>query len=387
MGPFPVRYFDHINCAPPLEEVVRAMAPWLSAPADPQAEHAAGRRAHMALEAARAQVAALIGAYPAAVLFTATGSEANNLAVKGYLKANRRRGTRILVSAVEHPSVERACRRMTADGYTLDTLPVDRHGRVDPDHLARHLTDDTALVCVQLANPEVGTVQPIAEIASRLAGTRAALMVDAVAAAGRMPIHVEELGADLLTLSASTLGGPAGAAALYVRRGLRVQPEIDGGVQENGQRGGLENVAAAVGFGVAAGLTAQRLADASARLNALAERFRAALSGHPAIAFSGHPETRLPGHVSLLVAGAEGQSLLTLLDKAGVAAASGSHCGAKAMKASPVLTAMGYPAAQALSGVVFSFGPGNSPEEVDQGVELLQQCIDDSQRALPGAAG
>jgi cysteine desulfurase len=330
-------------------------------------------------------VAKLLGTVPAALLFGASGTEVNNLAIKGFLKANRRKGSRILVSAVEHPSVERSCRRMVEAGYQLDIIPVDNVGRVNPDTVAELLSDDTALVCVQLANPEVGTVQPIAELADICKPHKATLMVDAVAAAGRLPIDLSTLGADILTLSSSNIGGPAGAAALYVRRGLRVQPEIDGGIQENGQRGGLENVAACVGFGIAAEQAAANLQPCTDHLSALAERFRDHLAPLPDFQLTGAaPASRLPGHVSFLVNGAEGESLLTLLDKAGVAASSGSFCGARAMKASAVLLAMGYPPEQALSGVVFSFGQDNSPEQVDQGADLLRQCADQSKRALSG---
>ncbi len=377
-------YFDHINGGRPLAEAVAAMAPWLGVAANPQMGHSGGRQAHMALEAARAQVAALIGAAPETVLLTGSGTEANNLGLKGFLKANRRRGTQILLSAVEHPTIERAARRMVDAGYTLDTIPVDRHGRVDPHQVAERLSDDTALVCVQLANPEVGTVQDIAAIAALCKPRKAALLVDAIAAAGRMPVDVGQLGADLLTLSSSNLCGPAGAAALYLRRGLRLQPEIDGGIQEGGRRGGLENVAALVGFGTAADITRQTLTERITHLDQLAVRFREQLNNIPGIHLTGAHHARAAGHVSLRVDGVEGESLLIRLDEAGIAASSGSFCGAKAMKASAVLSAMGYPPHEALSGVVFSFGPGNSLQEVDQGAELLRQCIDRCHQALSG---
>ncbi len=378
-------YFDHINGAPPIDEAVTAMVPWLGAPANPQMDHQSGRRAQMALEAARAQVAGMLNVPPATLAFTASGTEANNLGIKGFLNANRRRGDHILLSAVEHLSVARAVKRMSEQGYRVDTVPVDRTGRVDPRQVAERLTDDTALVCIQLANPEVGAIQPVADIAALCKPHRAALLVDAVAAAGRMPIDATALGADLLTLAAAPMGGPAGAAALHVRKGLRIQPLIDGGVQENGWRGGLENVAAAVGFGVAAEHTTTRLADRIAHLDRLATRLRTLLGPLPGIHFTGPEQPRLAGHVSMLIDQVEGQSLLGLLDKAGVAASSGSLCGAKAMKASEVLTAMGYGPERALSGVVFSFGPGNSLQEVDQGAELLRQCIDQCHRARAGA--
>jgi len=381
-------FFDHINGGPPLPEAAEAMRAWLEVPANPQMEHGFGRRAHMALEAARAQVAALIGARPADLVLGGTGSEVNNLAVKGFLKANRRKGRRIVLSAVEHPSVDRACRRMAADGYEPAVVGVDREGRVDPAALAAGLTPGTALVCLQLANPEVGTLQPVAEAAELARAAGAAVMVDAVLAAGRAPVDVKALGADLLTLSSPGVWGPPGAAALYLRPGVRIQPEVDGGVQEGGRRGGLENLPALVGFGAACHHLAADLAAHLEHLEALAQRMRGHLARLTGVRLTGPAAGRAAGHVSLLVSGAEGQSLLALLDEEGVAASSGSFCGAQAMKASPVLTAMGYPPAEAVSGVVFSFGPGNSAAEVDQGADALRKCMERIRGALGrGAPG
>jgi cysteine desulfurase len=373
-------YFDHINGGPAVPEALQAMAPWLGAGANPLVAHAAGRRAHMAVEAARAQVAALIGARPEDVIFGATGTEMNNLGAKGYLKANPRKGRHVLLSAVEHPSVERACRRMAADGWSVAAVPVDATGRVAPGDVAKALTDETALVCLQLANPEVGTVQPVAEVAALAHAKGAAVLVDAVFAAGRLKVDVTALGADLLTLSGPGIWGPAGAAALYVRRGLRVQPEVDGGVEEGGRRGGQVNVAATVGMGAAAGRLTLDLAGHLTHLEGLAGALRKKVAELPGVRLTGAPPEAVPGraagHVSLLVPGADGESFLTLLDWHGVAASSGSFCGAKAMKASPVLTAMGYPPEEALAGVVLSLGPQNTAAEVDQCARALRECIE-----------
>ncbi len=376
-------YMDHINGGVPHRESVLAMSEWMGVPANPQLTHLPGREAHAALSEARTRVAGLLGATPAEILFGGSGTELNNLATKGYLKANSRRGRRILLSAVEHSSVAQSCRRMAEQGYEVEVLPVDGQGRVSAERVADALSVDTVLVCVQLANPEVGALQPIAEIGQTLTEHRAALMVDAVAAAGRIDISVTGLKADLLTIASSTLWGPVGAAALYVRRGVRVQPELDGGVQEDGRRGGAENLPALVGFGRAAALTRQRLSGDNTLLSELSARFAEQISRIPGVILTGPPlAERLPGHVSLLVDGVEGESLLNLLDQAGVSASSGSYCGAKAMKASPILTAMGVPPEQAVSGIVFSFGPENSFAEVDQAAERLQECTDQARSAL-----
>jgi cysteine desulfurase len=377
-------FFDHINGGPPLSGPLAAMQPWLARAANPQAEHADGRHAHTALEESRARVADLLNARPAEILFGATGTELCNLAIKGYVKANRRRGRHLVLSAVEHTAVDRAARRLEDDGYRLTRVPVDREGWVDPGAVAEAVTGDTALVCLQLAGPETGAVQPVAETARLLKPTRTALMVDAVAAAGRVSIDVRELGCDLLVISADSLWAPPGAAALYARHGVRVQPEIDGGIQEGGRRGGRENLPALIALGAAAEIAREQMAARAAHLLALEARLRDAVADLPVIHPTGPAPGvhRLPGHFSFLVDGAEGQSLLALLDAAGVAASSGSYCGARAMKASPVLSAMGYPPEQAVSGVVFSLGPENTAEEVDEGAKRLRECIFQSQKAV-----
>jgi len=392
VAPLTMPFFDHINGGPVVPEALSAMAPWLASAANPQVPHAAGRRAHMALEAARAQVAALIGARPEEVVFGATGTEVNNLAVKGYLKANVRKGRHVLLSAVEHPSVERACRRMAADGWRPEAVTVDTHGRAVPDAFEKALTDETALVCLQLANPEVGTVQPVAEVAALARSKGAAVLVDAVFAAGHLGLDVAALGADLVTLSGPGIWGPAGAAALYVRRGVRVQPEIDGGVEEAGRRGGQVNVAAVVGMGAAAERLAKGRPAHLGHLEVLARDLRARVAALPGVRLTGAPPEPAPGqapgraagHVSFLVPGADGESFLELLDRAGVAASSGSFCGAKAMKASPVLTAMGYAPEDALAGVVLSLGPQNTAAEVDQCARALRECIERVRGVLKG---
>lgn len=378
-------FFDHVNGSPPFPEAVTAVADCLEAGGNPQSDHMAGRAARARLDGAREHVARLICARPEEVLFGASGTELANLGVKGYLKANRRKGKHIVLSAVEHPRVDRPCRRMEAEGYKLTRIGVDGEGAIDPGQLARAVTPDTALVCVQLGNGEVGTVQKVAEVAAIAHRSGAAVLVDAHAALGRVPVDVAALDADLLTISAATIGGPPGAAALYLKKGIRLQPEIDGGVQERGLRGGLENVPACAGFAAAAHRLASVMPAHTAHLSALAARFTGHLADIPEIVLTGpKPAGRLPGHVSMLAAGIDGQSLLARLDEAGVAASSGSFCGARTMKASEVLIAMGYSPAEASSGVVFSFGPENTPEEVDEGAKRLRECIRQCKQSLTG---
>lgn len=374
-------FFDHINAAPPFPEAVKAVADCLLRGGNPQSDHRAGRAARTRLDVARAQIARFIGAHAQEVLFGASGTELGNLAIKGYLKANRRKGRHIVLSAVESPRIDRPCRRMEAEGYRLTRIGVDHQGAIDLDQLADAITPGTALVCVQLGNPEVGTVQRIADVAAIAHQHKAAMLVDACAAAGRVPVDVEALNADLLIVSSGTLGGPPGAAALYIRKRVRLQPEIDGGVQEHGLRGGLENVPACVGFAAAAHKLATTMPARTAHLNALAARFTGHLTDAE-IHLTGPVAARLPGHVSLLVSGTDGQSLLARLDEAGVAASSGSFCGAQAMKASAVLTAMGYTPTEAGSGIVFSFGPENTAEEVDEGAKRLRECISQCKQSL-----
>jgi cysteine desulfurase len=373
-------YLDAISAVPPRPEAVAAMQPYLTeAWGNPMAPHAAGDRPRAALEQARADVAALIGADPREIIFTASGSEANNLAVKGITEGGRgRRGrAQLLTSAVEHPSVLASCRALKARNIRTIVLPVDRLGRVDPADVTAGLTTYTALMSIQAASSEIGTLQPIAEIGQIARQRGVVFHVDAVAAGGRIPLDVGALPVDAMSLSSSQLGGPPGVGALYLRRGVRLAPQLHGGTQERGRRAGLEHVAGAVGMGVAARLARAELPGLRGRLDPLTQRLldglRALVEGWQ---LTGDPARRLPGHVSAAIEFVEGEALVMALSRDGVAAAAGVTCRERtAWRASPTLLALGLEQPLAQGAVIFSLWPGNTAGEIDRAVEIIVRQI------------
>lgn len=380
-------YLDHAATTPIRPEVVEAMHPYLREHfGNPLSLHRYGERPREAVEEAREKVAALIGAQPNEVYFTASGSEANNMTVKGIamMARSRGKGNHIVVSAIEHQSVLYAAETMGKLGFEVTQVPVDRCGLVDPQAVAEALRDDTVLVSVMLANNEIGTVEPIAEIARVVRARGIPFHTDAVAAVGHIPVKVEELGVDMLSLAGSQFYGPKGAGALYIRRGLRITPLIDGGIQENGRRAGTENVPAIVGLGVAAELASAELEERARRLIPLRDRLIARLTGEiPHVYLTGHPTWRLPHHVSVTVEYIEGESMLLFLNMQGVAASSGSTCTSRALKASHVLTAIGVDPALAQGSLVFTLGEGNTVEDVDYVLEVLPPIVERLRQMSP----
>lgn len=380
-------YLDHAATTPIRPEVVEAMLPYLREHfGNPLSLHRYGERPRKAIEEAREKVAALIGAQPNEVYFTASGSEANNMAVKGIamMARSRGKGNHIVVSAIEHQSVLYAAETMGKLGFEVTQVPVDRYGLVDPQAVADALRDDTVLVSVMLANNEIGTIEPIAEIAQVVRARGIPFHTDAVAAVGHIPVKVEELGVDMLSLAGSQFYGPKGAGALYIRRGLRITPLIDGGIQENGRRAGTENVPAIVGLGVAAELASAELEGRARRLTPLRDRLIARLTNEiPHVYLTGHPTRRLPHHVSVTVEYIEGESMLLFLNMQGVAASSGSTCTSRALKASHVLTAIGVDPALAQGSLVFTLGEGNTDEDVDYVLEVLPPIVERLRQMSP----
>lgn len=380
-------YLDHGATTPIRPEVVQAMLPYLQEEfGNPLSLHLYGEGPHRAVGRAREQVAALIGAQPNEIYFTASGSEANNMAVKGaaLMSRTKGKGNHIVVSAIEHQSVLYAAETMGKLGFEVTQVPVDCYGLVDPQALAAALRDDTVLVSVVLASSEIGTIEPIADIARSVRARGIPFHTDAVAAAGRIPVNVAELGVDMLSLSGSQFYGPKGGAALYIRRGVRLLPLIDGGIQENGRRAGLEDVPAIVGLGVAAELAAAELERRMAHLLPLRDLLAERLTGEiPHVYLTGHPAQRLPDHVSVTVEYIEGESMLLFLSMQGVAASSGSTCTSRALKASHVLTAIGVEAALAQGSLVFTLGEGNTVEDVDYVMALLPGIIDRLRQMSP----
>jgi len=352
---------------------------------NPSSLHDVGTEAREAIEKARGQVAALIGAArPDEIYFTASGAEADNFALKGIALANRERGNHIIISAIEHHAVMHAARSLEKLGFKVTTVPVDRYGAVDPAEVAKAITKETILISIMHANNEVGTIQPIAEIGKIARERGIPFHTDAVASCGHIPIDVQALNVDLLSLSGHMFYGPKGSGALYVRRGVRIAPLIDGGIQEGGRRAGTEDVAAIVGLGVAAEIAKEEIPQRMARITPLRDRLAAGLLERiPRVYLNGHPTNRLPGHVSICIEYIEGESVLLFLNMQGVAAASGSACTSRALKASHVLTAMGVDPALAQGSILFSLGRDNTAEEVDFVLDVLPPIVERLRQMSP----
>ncbi len=372
-------YFDHSATTPLDPRVLTAMAPFLGgAFGNPSSPHHEGRVAREAVETARAQVAALIGAEPDEIIFTASGTEADNLALIGAARASGKAG-HIVTTSIEHAAILETCRFLAASGTKVTHLPVDADGLVGHDGLLRALQSNVTLVSIMAANNVVGTLQPIEELA-HLTNLHGVLFhTDAVQAGGKIPLDVNRLHVDLLSLSAHKLHGPKGVGALYVRRGTRLSPIVFGGGQERGLRPATENVAGIVGLGAAAEIASKELAEESTRLAQFRERIAGELARVlPQSYIFGHPVQRLPGHLSFGLRGQEREvgKLLAALDAAGVALSAGSACNANhAGEPSPVLLAMGYDPERARGLVRLSLGRFNTEHEVDRFLKILPQVV------------
>ena len=369
-------YLDYASSTPVLPDVKAAMAEVLDEVGNPSSVHQAGQRARQRLDVARAHVAALINAKPSEIHFTSCGTESNNWALRGLFAANRRKGTQLIISAIEHPSVGFAARRLELDGAQVTTLPVDREGRVAAGDLAAALKPETVLVSIMLANGEVGTIEPITELAAIAHEQGALVHTDAVAAVGHIPVDVQSLGVDALSLAANQWYGPPGAAALFVRDGARLLPLLEGGGQERGARSGTEALPAIIGMGAAAHVATRALSSRSQRLAPLRDRLRDGLKAQiDGLRFNGSWAARLPHNLHLCVDGASSESLVLGLDQAGIAAGIGSACNSKAMRPSHVLKAMGLTEAQAMGALVLSVGLPTTDEEIDRALALIPLVV------------
>jgi len=371
-------YLDYASTAPVLPEVLQAMLPYFSEVyGNPLLIHEWGDQVRQAIEEARARTAALIGASrPEEIFFTSCGTESNNMAVKGIALGRQDRGKHIIISAIEHFSVLHAARTLQKSGFEVTIVPVDRNGTVNPDDVVKNLRKDTVLVSIMHANGEVGTVQPIQEISKKVKEAGVLFHTDAVASAGILPINVAELGVDALTMAANPFYGPKGAGALWVRRGVRLLPLMDGGVQEDGRRPGTENVPAIVGMGKAAEIAKKEMAGRVVRLTALRDRLiQGVLDKIPYTILTGHPTQRLPNHTSFCIEFIEGEAMLMLLSSQGVAVSSGSACTSRALKASHVLIAMGLSHEIAQGSLMCTVGLNTTGTDIDYVIEILPPII------------
>ena len=378
-------YLDNMATTPVLPEVLEAMLPYFrQVYGNPQSIHSWGDEAREAIEKAREQVSSLIGSDSEEIIFTSSGSEANNLAVKGLAQGQMAKGKHIIISTVEHFSVLHAARTLEKAGFEITEVPVDKYGLVDPDEVARNIKKDTILVSVMHANGEVGTIEPIAEIAKKVKEAGVLFHTDAVASTGSIPVDVNKLGADALSLAGNEFYGPKGSGALWVRKRVRLIPLMDGGVQEGGRRPGTENVPAIVGMGKAAELALRDMPSRVEKFVRLRDRL---ISGLPAAIdhtfLTGHPTKRLPQHASFCIEFIEGEGMLLLLNSQGIAVSSGSACTSKALKASHVLIAMGIPHEMAQGSLLFSLGVDNDEADIDYVLEKLPPIVDRLRQMSP----
>ncbi len=374
----PPAYLDHA-AAPLLDpRVVEAMRPFLGAQVgSPSSLHEWGRLPAEALQRARDQMAALVGAEPEWIIFTSGATEARNLAITGLLRANRALGRHIVASAVEHPATVAACRSAVREGAELDLVPVDGEGFVDPAALAAAARDDTALVAVVHGQPDIGTLQdpPALVSAARAVRPEARVMIDAGETAGLVPVDAMGWDADAVPIGGGSVGAPPWVGALAVRPGARLHPLIEGGLQEAGKRAGAENLPAIVGLGAAAEIALAEMDARAARMRALSDRLLAGLLAVPDVRLNGPREARIPGHVQVSAGWVEGETLTLALAERGVAASPGSACTANAGKAAPALEAIGLEPPWTHSAVLFTLRSSTTEAEVDRAVAAFAEAV------------
>ncbi len=369
---------DHISANPLLPEVQDAMIEAIKMNyGNPSSQHKIGDKAAEALDKARESVARLINsAVPNEVVFTSGGTESVNLAVKGVAFAKADVGKHIVTSNIEHNAVLRSIRRLKMMDYRVTSVPVDEYGRVNPDHVAKAIQDDTILVTIMHSNNEIGTIEPIKEIAQITREKKVIFHTDAVDSVGVVPIDVQDMGVDLLSFASNTFYGPTGVGGLYVRRGTKLWPLLDGGVQENNKRAGAENLIGIIGMGVAAEL-AQR--DMDSRINQVKKLKQRLLKELPDYVeeyyINGHPEHSLPNLVSVSIQYIEGESVVLMLDEENIAVSTRSACAAGALQASHVLLSIGRDFADAQGTMVITFGVDNTEEDITRFLTVLKDAV------------
>ncbi|MGH7390092.1 MAG: cysteine desulfurase family protein [Candidatus Rokuibacteriota bacterium] len=380
-------YMDHNASTPVHPEVVAEMAPYFADVfGNPSSIHAFGRAARDAVDAARDRVGRFLGVAADEIVFTSGGTESDNLAVKGL--ARGRGGGHLITSRIEHHAVLRTCQALETQGFAVTYVPVDEHGRIDPDDVARAIRPDTIAISIMHANSEVGTIEPIAEIGAVAREHGVPLHVDAVQTFGKLPLDVRALGVDALSFSSHKIYGPKGVAGLWVRKGTKMVADQHGGDHERRRRAGTENVPGIVGFGKAVEVRARDMAAEAGRLRGLRDRLWAAARARiPEVRLNGHPTERLPGTDNLAFRHVESESIVLGLDLKGVAVSAGSACTSGHVEPSHVLVAMGVPLDWAMGAVRFSLGGSTTADDVDYVVECLAPIVAKLRRALPvGAA-
>lgn len=370
-------YFDHAATTPVDPRVLEKMLPYFTQKfGNPNSQHAFGRETVCAVDDARDEIAACIGAKSSEIYFTSGGTEADNWALRGAAYSLVNRGRHLIVSAVEHPAMIATAKELVKKGFEVTFAEVDEYGAVDLEKLEKAIHSDTVFVGVMTANNEVGTIQPVKEIAALCKAKGIVFFTDAVQAAGAIPLNVKEIGADMLSFSAHKFYGPKGIGVLYIRSGLKIEKLVSGGHQERSMRGGTTNVPAVVGMAEALRIATQSLDENAAYVSAIRDHFiHRVLREIPYVKLNGHPEKRLPANANFSFRYIEGESLLFSLDLKNIAVSSGSACSSGSLEPSHVLLAMGLPEGLAHGSIRFSFGKGNTMEEADYTVDALKEIV------------
>ncbi len=370
-------YLDYAATTPTHPEVVKAMLPYFTEVfANPSSIYACGQEAKGAIDEARIKVANLIGAHDEEIVFTSGGTEADNFALKGVASAHENKGNHIITTAIEHHAGVEASKFLQRRGFRITYLPVDAYGLVAPDDVRRAITDKTILISVMHANNEMGTIEPIAEIGKIAKEAGIYFHTDAVQSVGHIPVDVNELGVDLLSMSAHKLYGPKGVGALYIRKGTKLSPFMHGGEQERRRRASTENVPGIVGFGRAVELAQQEMGEEVERLSRLRDKLiEGLLEQIDHTRLNGHPLKRLPGNVNISVDFVEGESMCLNLDLSGICASTGSACSSSSLEPSHVLLAMGLLPEQAHGSLRFTLGKWTTEEEIGQVLQVLPRIV------------
>jgi len=379
-------YLDNAASTAVHPEVVKEMLPYFDVQyGNPSSIHQFGRKAKNAIQKARKQVAALVGAEPNEILFTSGGTESNNTILDGVLKRSGEPDPEhIITSSIEHEAILQPCKDFENVGIKITYLPVDEYGIVDPDDIANSINSHTVLVSIMFANNEVGTIQPIKEISEICKKYQIPLHTDAVQAVGKVPINVKDLGVDALSISSHKINGPKGIGALFIKKGLTVTPQILGGGQENGMRSGTENVASIVGFGKACEIAKDKLSDNISHFHSLYSlMLTKTIKEITHVKLNGHPEKRIFNNIHLTFMGVNGEDLIIKLDEHGIAASTGSACSVHTQKASHVLKAMGFNHEQITGSLRLSFGYMNTLDEINQTVEILKKVVSELRSVSP----
>ncbi|MBM7868098.1 cysteine desulfurase NifS [Heliobacterium gestii] len=370
-------YLDHGATTPVHPAVVEAMVDCMQNHfGNPSSVHSFGREGKKLLEEARANVASLIGARPEEIIFTSGGTEADNLTIFGVARALRKKGNHVITSAVEHHAVLDACQALTKEGFELTVLPVDEYGMVRVEDVKAALKPETILVTIMHANNEVGTINPIKEIAQLVKAHGAVMHTDAVQTVGKIPVDVNDLGVDLMSLSSHKIYGPKGVGALYIRKGTKLSPVTHGGGQERKRRPGTENLPGIVGFGKAAEIMARELPEEMGHMGRLRQRLIEGLLTIPDVKLNGHPTERIPINVNVSIRYVEGESLLLMLDMKGIAGSSGSACTSGSLDPSHVLLAMGLSHEVAHGSLRLTLGRDNTEEDIEYVLDVLPQIVE-----------